>query len=337
MSASPGRPGPAAGLAEPLLSLRGVLDARRVISRYLPRTPQHRSAALSRLVGCEVFVKYEHVQPIGAFKVRGGINLIARLTEAERRAGVIAASTGNHGQSVAYAAQVFAVKAVIGVPEESNPDKVQAMRDMGAEVLFHGKDYDEAREHVEALARERGYRYIHSANEPLLVAGVGTIGLEILEDLPDVEVIIVPVGGGSGAAGIGLAAKAINPHVEVIGVQSEAAPAAFRSWQAGHVVEMPSAGTFAEGLATRLGFQMTLALMGRYLDDFVLVSEEALEEAIVLYLERAHQVAEGAGAAALAAALQLRERLRGKKVVLDLSGGNLTREQLQGILARRRP
>ncbi|MBI4483931.1 MAG: pyridoxal-phosphate dependent enzyme, partial [Acidobacteria bacterium] len=151
-----------------------VLDARRRIAPYLPRTPLHFSPSLSQLLGCQLYVKHENHQPVGAFKVRGGINLISRLSPDERRRGVIAASTGNHGQSVAYAARLFGVKALIGVPEGANPDKVESMRNLGAEILFHGRDYDEARLKVEELAHRDGYRYIHSANEPLLVAGVGT-------------------------------------------------------------------------------------------------------------------------------------------------------------------
>ena len=169
---------------------------------------------------------------MGAFKVRGGINLVSQLDEDERRRGVIAASTGNHGQSVAYAARLFGVTARICVPVDANPVKLAAMRAQGAELIEHGRDFDAAREHCAALAEEHGYRYVHSGNEPLLIAGVGTETLEILEDQPDVEVIVVPIGGGSGAAGACVVAKAVRPEIEVIGVQSEAAPAAFRSWQA---------------------------------------------------------------------------------------------------------
>src|SRR5215470_17011 len=186
----------------------------------------------------------------GGFKVRGGVNLVSQLGAEERHRGVIAASTGNHGQSVAYAADLFGVRAVICVPEQANPVKVESMRALGAEVVFHGRDFDEAREHCEKQATEHGYRYIHSGNEPDLIAGVATCALELLESQPDIEVIVVPVGGGSGAAGACLVAKAVRPSVEVIGVQSEAAPAAFRSWQARELVT-GSMRTLAEGLATR--------------------------------------------------------------------------------------
>ncbi len=277
-------------------------------------------------------MKHENHQPIGAFKVRGGINLISRLSPQEKDAGVIGASTGNHGQSVAYAARLFGVRAIIGVPVGANADKVASMEALGAEVEFHGKDFDEAREWVEDQTRLHGYRYIHSANEPLLIAGVGTMGLEILEKMPDVEVIIVPVGGGSGAAGVALAAKTINPRIRVIGVQSEHAPVVSESWKVRKVLSSDLCDTFAEGMATRQAFELTLGMLLEYLDDFVLVSDEELRAAIRLLFDHTHNVAEGAGAAAMAACIKMKDQLAGKKVALDLSGGNLTGEQLREIL-----
>ncbi len=317
-------------LSEP--TLMDVYRARRIIDAHLKPTPLLHSAALSRILGCQAYVKCENVQPVGAFKVRGGINLISSLTAEERHRGVITASTGNHGQSVAYAARLFGVRAIIGAPEGSNPYKVQAMRDLGAEVVLVGRDFDEARLWVESEAQEKGYRYIHSANEPLLIAGVATVSLEVMEELPDVDVIIVPVGGGSGVSGHLITAKAINPRVQVIGVQSEGAPAVYRSWRERRKVETPSIATFAEGLATRVPFDLTLSIIDRLADDMVLVSDDELRRAIVLLLETTHQLAEGAGAAATAAAYKLRNRLAGKRVVLILSGGNLTIEQLRRCL-----
>ena len=245
---------------------------------------------------------------------------------------MIAASTGNHGQSVAYAGRLFGVRAVIGVPEGANPGKVAAMRALGAKVLFHGTDFDATREYVEHLAAEEGYRYVHSGDEPHLIAGVATYALEILEDLPDVETIIVPVGGGSGAAGVCTVVKNVSPNVEVIGVQAAAAPAAYKSWKARMLVE-DEMETFAEGLATRSAFSLPQRILWQHLDDFVLVSEEELRQAIVLMLEQTHNLAEGAGAASLAAAVKLKERLAGRKVVIVLSGGNLSLEKLRWALA----
>lgn len=309
-------------------TLTDVLDARQQISRHFPRTPLINYPALDQLAGTRILVKHENHQPVGAFKVRGGINLISRMTEDERGRGVISASTGNHGLSIAYGARLFNARATIVAPEKANPVKVQAMRNLGAEVIFHGADFDAAREFCEALSRQRGSRYIHSANEPLLIAGVGTTTLEILEDRPDTKVIIVPVGGGSGAAGACIVAKTINPRIEVIGVQAERAPAACKSWRAKQLLE-DKMETAAEGLATRVAFELPQQIMWERLDDFVLVSEEEIRQAIVHYIEGAHTLAEGAGAASLAAALKLRERLAGRTVAIILSGGNITASQIR--------
>lgn len=317
----------------PIPTLHDVVAARTLITRYLAPlpTPLRRYSGLDALVGTEVYIKHENHLPTCAFKVRGGINLVAQLSAEERQRGVISASTGNHGQSVAYAARCFGMRAIIGVPYAANPGKVAAMRGFGAEVRELGVDFDAARRAVEQLAASEGYRYIHSGDEPQLIAGVATHTLEILEQQPDIDVIIVPVGGGSGAAGACIVAKQINPAITVIGVQSAAAPAAFRSWQAGQPIEVPSA-TFAEGLATGTPFALPQRILRQHLDDFVLVSDAALREAVLLLMEHAHTLVEGAGAAALAAALLLRERLAGRKVALILSGGNLSMEQLRAML-----
>ncbi len=309
-----------------------ILHAKQRIARYLPRTPLGNNPALDKLCGARILVKHENHQLTGAFKVRGGINLISQLSAEERERGVITASTGNHGQSVAYAASFFHVRATVVAPEKANPLKVAAMRDLGAEVLFHGADFDAAREHCEIVAQRENLRYIHSANEPMLIAGVGTIALEILEDAPDVTTIIVPIGGGSGAAGACLVAKTINPQIKIIGVQAERAPAAYNSWCAHELLEAKME-TAAEGLATRTAFELTQRILWELLDDFVLVSENEMLEAIALYVEKAHTLSEAAGAASLAAALKIRERLAGQTVSVVLSGGNITVEQLSAALA----
>jgi threonine dehydratase len=314
------------------VTIKDVYKARKIVTRYLPKTPLISSPALSKRLGFDAYVKCDNTLPTGAFKVRGGVNLISQLSEKERRRGVIAASTGNHAQSVAYAACLFGVQAIIGMPKNSNPNKVEATRCYGATVEFHGKDYDEARCWVEEEAKKKGYRYIHSANEPLLIAGVGTLYLEIMEEVPDVDAIIVPIGGGSGAAAACIVAKAINPKVKVIGVQAEKAPAVYLSWKNNRLMETESADTFAEGLATRVTFTLTFDIIGRMIDDIVLVSEEELKKAILALLETTHQLAEGAGAASTAAAFKMREQLQGKKVALPLTGGNLTLKNLSKIL-----
>jgi threonine dehydratase len=317
-------------------TLADVLEARLRVAPHLRPTPLFGYASLDKLLEAQVFVKHENHQPVGAFKVRGGVNLISQLGPEERERGVIAASTGNHGQSIAYAARLFGVPATICVPEEANPVKVASMRGLGAELVFHGRDYDEARERCEQLANERGYRYVHSGNEPLLIAGVATETLEILEEQPRIEVIIVPIGGGSGAAGACIVAKAIDPTIRIIGVQSEAAPAAFRSWQERRLVE-DRMDTFAEGLATRTAFELPQRILWQSLDDFVLVSDDEIRAAQALMIEATRNLVEAAGAAPLAAALRLREQLSGKRVALILSGGNASREQLLDVLGREHP
>jgi threonine dehydratase len=314
-------------------TLADVLEARRRISPHLRPTPLYSYPALNDLLDAEVFVKHENHQPVGAFKVRGGVNLISQLSADEREPGVIAASTGNHGQSIAYAARLFGAPATICVPENANPVKVASMRGLGAELVFHGRDYDEARERCEQLAKERDYRYVHSGNEPLLIAGVATETLEILEEQPQTDVIIVPIGGGSGAAGACIVAKAASPAIKIIGVQSEAAPAAFRSWQERRLV-VDRNQTVAEGLATRTAFELPQQILRQWLDAFVLVSDDEILRAQTLMIEATRNLVEAAGAAPLAAGLRLREELNGKRVALILSGGNASREQLLDVLGR---
>jgi len=312
--------------------LGDVLDARGVIARYLDPTPLRSYPLLNQVLGADAFAKHENHLPTGAFKVRGGINLVARLDPEMRAAGVCAASTGNHGQSVAYAASLFGVAATIFVPRGANPVKVASMRSLGAEVVEHGADFDEARERCAEVATERGARYVHSGNEPLLIAGVATATFEILEREPGIEVLLVPVGGGSGAAGACVTAKAIRPAVEVIGVQSEAAPAAYRAWREGTLVE-DQMRTFAEGLQTRVAFELPQRILAQHLDDFVLVSDDDLRSATLQLLEVTRNLIEPAGAAPLAAALKLRDRLAGRKVALVCSGGNISPPQLHELLA----
>src|SRR5215471_5037530 len=312
-------------------TLKDVLLARQTIDKYLPRTPLIEYPALSSFAGVRVLVKHENHQPVGVFKLRGGINLISRMPDAERASGVITASTGNHGQSVAFAARMFGVKAQILVPEGANPLKVDSMRALGAEVSFYGKDFDDAREKAEAIAAEASMRYIRSGNGPLLIAGVGTIALEIIEAAPEVDAIIVPIGGGSGAAGACITAKSINPAIKIIGVQSEKAPAAFKSWNARRLLE-DKMETSAEGLATRVGFELPQRILWQHLDDFVLLSDEEIQHAIALYVVKAHTLAEAAGAASLAALIKYRERFRGLTVALVLSGANITITQLRAAL-----
>ena len=322
--------------ASPVPDLVDVLAARQRILPYLRPTPLYRYPALDVLTGVQAWVKHENHQPVGAFKVRGGVNLVSQLSAGERDRGVITASTGNHGQSVAYAASLFGVRAMVCVPAQANPVKVESMQALGAQVVFHGADFDEAREHCEKLAAEHGYRYVHSGNEPLLIAGVATCTLEILEDQPDTEVVVVPVGGGSGAAGACVVAKAARPSIEVIGVQSEAAPAAYRSWLARALVA-DATSTLAEGLATRTAFELPQQILWDLLDDFVLVSEDALKSATRLMIEKTRNLVKPAGAAPLAAVLAEPGRFAGRKVAIVCSGGNISPAQLTELWPRPEP
>ncbi len=314
-----------------------MLKARRTISPYLPVTPAIQPLALAALLGCRAVLKCEHLNPTGAFKVRGGVNLLASLEPEVRARGVVAASTGNHGQSIAYAARLFGCTATVFMPEGANRLKVQATVALGSKVIETGRDFDAARVAAEEHAISHGLRYIHSANEPLLVAGVGTAALELLEAAPDLDVIFVPVGGGSGLLGAGIVARAVNPAIKIIGVQAEGAPAVYRSWREGRRVVTETVDTFAEGLATREPFAMPLALFSHTVDEIMLVSDDEIAAAIWLLIETAHQIVEGAGAAALAAVINRRNELAGKNIGLILSGGNITADQLRQIIRGEKP
>ena len=313
-------------------TLHDVISARGRIAPYVWRTPLHHYLALDALLDAEVWVKHENHQRLGAFKMRGGINLLSRLTDEEKRRGVITASSGNHGQSIAYAAGILGVKCIVCVPEGANPGKVEAIQNLGAEVIHHGPYFDITNEYAQRLAKEEGYRYIHAVNEPLLIAGVGTYTLEILEDLPDVDYIIAPLGGGSGACGTCIVAKSVNPDIKVIAVQAESAQAAYLSWKTGDIVEAPMESA-AEGLATGRGYELPQSILRDLLDDFILVSDAEMERAIVTHLEKTHNLTEHAGAASLAGALKIKDQLRGKKVALVMSGGNLSLDHLKTALA----
>jgi threonine dehydratase len=313
-------------------TLKDVYAARPRVYGVLKPTPLMRHPLLAADTGLDIYVKHENHNPTGAFKIRGGLNLVGSVSAEERR-GLISASTGNHGQSIALACQRAGVPCTIVVPSGNNPDKNAAMRAFGAEVIEFGRDFDEAREHVEERARERRLRYVHSANEPLLLAGVGTYALEIFEELPDADVILVPIGGGSGACGCSIVRTGIGSRAAIIGVQAERADAFARSWRTRTRVVGTSADTFAEGMATRVTFDLTFDILQRELADIVTLSEEEIAEGVRLALRTTHNLAEGAGAASIAAAKKLGSRLAGKKVVCVMSGGNIDAATLKKVLA----
>jgi threonine dehydratase len=312
-------------------SLNDIYAARERVYSVVKPTPLMRHPLLNAETGLDIRVKHENHNPTGAFKVRGGANLIATLSPADRR-GVITATTGNHGQSIALACQREGVPCTIVVPLGNNPEKNAAMRALGADLIECGADFDQARERVEQLQRERGLRYVHSANEPLLIAGVATYALEIFDQQPDTDVIIVPIGGGSGACGCCLVRTGLGSRARVVGVQAARADAFARSWQTGTRVVGDQADTFAEGMATRVTFDLTFTILRQQLDAIVTLSEEELAAGVRLALRTTHNLAEGAGASTLAAAVKLHDELAGKKVVCVMSGGNIDAATLKRVL-----
>lgn len=318
-------------MSVPAPTFADVLAAKRFLASHIAPTPLVQRPAVNAALGLDVWLKCECLLPTAAFKVRGGLNLVGRDPTA--RAGVYAASTGNHGQSLAYAGKVFGVPVTIFVPKNANPLKLAAMRASGATLVEHGADFDDARIECERRAKADGVRYVHSGDEPYLIAGVATATLEVLETMPDADVLIVPVGGGSGVSGACLVAKTVNQRIQVIGVQSEGAPSAYHSWRERKPHREERINTFAEGLATRAPFELPQQMMRELLDDFVLVSDAELYAAMRLLIVEGHVVAEGAGAAPIAAARRISDRLRGKKVVCWVSGGNATAESIERALA----
>jgi threonine dehydratase len=322
-------------LAEALgmLNLRNVYRARRVIEPYVRRTPLVYSRRLSRLLGFDVYLKLECLQVTRAFKVRGGVYYALTMREKALRHGLVTASTGNHAQSIAYAGSIIGARTVIVMPHGVPRNKVEAVRELGAEVVFYGRVFEEAREYAEKLAREKGMLYVHPVNEPLLYLGVATMHLENLEDLPDVDVVVNPIGGGSGASGAVIVFKSADPRVQVIGVQAEGAKSFYLSWKTGKLISTGRADTIAEGLATARAYELPLAVLRGRLDDIVLVTDEEIVHAVrtLFHLERI--VAEPSGAAALAAAMKIRDRLKGLKVIVMVTGGNISDELLSKIVS----
>ena len=315
-----------------MIGLRDIFKARKVISKYLPRTPLIYSSKISELLGFDVYLKLENLQPTRAFKVRGGVYFaITRKEEAVKR-GLVAASTGNHGQSVAYGGKLVGAEVTIVMPHGVPEVKVKALKDLGASVVFYGRVYEEASEYAEKLAREKGMLFVHGVNEPLLYAGVGTMHLENIEDLPDVDVIINPIGGGSGAIGAVTVAKTVDPSIKVIGVQAEGAQSFYLSWKAGRLISTGKADTIAEGLATSKAYELPLSILRGKLDDVVLVSDSEIKRAMKVLLEEAGQVAEPSGAAAMAAAIKMRDSLQGKKVIVMVTGGNVSPQMLREVI-----
>ena len=304
------------------LDARAVSEAAALIASQIRRTPTEKSDALSNLAGREVYLKLENLQKTGAFKIRGALHALLRKDARERANGVVTASAGNHGQGVAYAAQLLGVPATIVLPHGVPLAKLTAIQRTGAEAVLSGESYDDAHAAALEIARERRRAYVHAFDDDDVIAGQGTLALEMLADVPDVDTLVVPVGGGGLIAGVALAVSAQRSRPRIIGVQAAGASAFAASFASGAVVERPAA-TIADGIAVRRPAERTLALVRKYVDDVITVSDEAIARAIVVLLERTKLLAEGAGAAALAAVLEPSDRIGGKKVGVVISGGNI--------------
>jgi threonine dehydratase len=308
-----------------------LLVARRVLREFHLRTPLFYSAALSHRYGGCVQVKYENFSYIRSFKARGAIFCLSRLTPEERGAGAVTASTGNHGQGVAYAGTLFGVATKIVVPDGTPGIKCDAIRALGGELVFFGKNFNEAAGHARGLAADTGAVYIDDGANYAIMAGAATIGWEIMEELPDASVLVAAVGGGNLIAGIALVAKMLKPGIRIVGVQSEAAPAVARSWAAGHVIECES-NTAAEGIDSSSPGELAFEVIKNKVDDMHLVTESAIRRAILTVLQTTGQIAEGAGAAPFAALDDFGPAWRDEKVALVLSGGNLMPAYLHSLL-----
>jgi threonine dehydratase len=289
------------------------------------------------MLGCELYLKLENLQPTRAFKVRGGINYMERIKQNSAGKVVITASTGNHAQSIAYAGSVFSIKVRVVMPNGVPQLKIDAVRELGAEVTFHGSHYDEARQYAEKLASQEHYVYVHGNNEPLLHEGVGTMHLEVFEEKPEIDIVINPIGGGSGASGACTVYKTLNPRIKVIGVQAEGASSFYQSWKKGTITTPTPVTTAAEGLATATAYDLPFKVLHDVIDDVVLVSDDEMRRAVKTIYITTGQVAELSGAASTAAAFKLKDQLRGKNVALLLTGGNIQHDQLASILTNAQP
>ncbi len=317
-----------------MIDLSDIQAARRALTGIVYASPCAFSERLSELTGARCFVKLENLQMTGSFKERGAANLLASLSPEERRRGVVAASAGNHGLALAFHARRLGIRAAIVMPEWAPLVKVTLARSYGAEVILAGANYDEAYAHARRLQQERHLIFVHPFDDPRVIAGQGTIGLEILEQCPDVEAVVAPVGGGGLIAGVAAAIKGVNPALQVIGAQSEEIAAMRHALSAGAPVTLPPAATIADGIAVRRVGDLTFEIARKLVDDVVVVSEEEIANAILLLLEIEKTVVEGAGATTLAALVNRKLPLQGKTIVLILSGGNIDVNMISRIIER---
>ena len=318
------------------ITLDDVRAARERISSYITPTPLREYPRLAELAGGDIklFVKHENHQPTSSFKIRNGLSFMTALNAEQRKRGVVAASTGNHGQGIAYGARLVGSTATICVPAGNNPDKNAAMRALGATVVEEGRDYDEAIGVMNRIAEQEGRVIAHSTNDPRIIAGAGTMTLEILEQAPDLEALVIATGGGSQAVGAMTVARTLAPNLEVFAVQAAGAPAIHDSYHAGERLTTKTADTFAEGVATRTTYDLTFSALATGLADFVTVTDAETAEALRTILSVAKNLVEGAGAMGFAALPKLRDRLAGKKVGIVFCGANIDSTVLRRILNR---
>jgi threonine dehydratase len=312
-------------MPNPDVTLQDVYKARQKIANIATKTPLVSSPWLTELVGAPVRLKVESLQTTGSFKIRGAANKMLSLTPDERERGVITVSSGNHGRAVSYVAGQLGVKAVICMSTRVPGNKVEAIRRLGAEVVVHGESYDEADRHALRLQEERGLTMIHPFDDPFTIAGQGTIGLELLEELPEIDTVVAPLSGGGLMAGIALALKSASPAIRTIGVSMDRAPVMYHSLRAGKPIEMAEEDTIADALAGGIGLdnQYTFRMIQECVDDTVLVSEEEIADGMAFALEKHHLVVEGGGAVGIAALLHQRVRGIGRNVVVVVSGSNV--------------
>jgi len=316
------------------ISLDDATAARERIAPYLSPTPLRDYPRLAALAGggIELFVKHENHQPTGSFKIRNGLSFMTALDAEERRRGVVAASTGNHGQGIAYGARLLGVSATVCVPAGNNPDKNAAIRALGATVVEDGRDYDESVAVMQRIAEREGRVVAHSTNDPRIIAGAGTMTLEILEQRPALDALVIAIGGGSQAVGAITVARALAPTLEVFGVQAAGASAIHDSWHAGERLTRPRAATFADGVATRSTYDLTFPALRAGLAGFVTVTDAEIAESLRTILSVTHSLVEGAGAMGFAALPKLRDRLAGKRVAIVFCGGNIDTAVLKRVL-----
>ncbi len=318
-----------------MIEREAIEQARQQIQPYIYTTPCAWSENLSRLCDCQLYLKLENLQVTGSFKERGALNKLLLLSEVEKAAGVIAASAGNHAQGVAHAARLLGIRATIVMPETAPLSKIRGTQELGAEIILHGSGYDAAYSKACEVQQQHGYTLIHAFDDPQVIAGQGTIGLEILEQLPDVEAVIVPVGGGGLISGIAAAIKPLRPEVEIIGVEAERMAAMKRSVAAGKITPLPMANTLADGISVARVGELTLPVVQQLVDEIVTVDEDEIASGVMTLLEREKSLAEGAGAAGFAALLHRRlTNMGGKKVVVVISGGNIDLTRLSHIIDR---